>query len=97
MPMSSDENPVHTRYVHARSSLTSLTTLLYPTREKRVSPSSDDEEANSHDFQLVSNRKKKVAILNKDSDAPLNSSSSAGLGMNNVPQVYQQMLPLVTP
>jgi hypothetical protein len=87
MSMSSDENPVHTRYVQARSSLPSLTALLSPSREKRVSPSSDDEKANSHDFQLVANQKKTVAILNNDSNAPVNSSSSAGLGVNNAPQV----------
>jgi hypothetical protein len=28
-----------------------------------------------------------VAILNNDSDAPVNNSSSTGLGVNNVPQV----------
>jgi hypothetical protein len=87
MLMSTDENPVHTRYIQARSSLTSLTALLSPTREKRVSPSSDDEDANSHDFQLISNRKRNVAMLNNDSDAPVNNSSSTGLGMNNVLQV----------
>jgi hypothetical protein len=60
MPMSTDENFDHIHYAQARSSLPLSTALLYPARGKRVSPSSEDNEVNDNDFQLVSTRKKKL-------------------------------------